>query len=97
MLIRQYSPRSSTWGRRWLGGDKDYKDATLIGEVFLDILDGLLHSESVTSNDGGWVDLLLHKFISILQQLCSDDHHTGGPVTNLLVLQGGQLHQDLGC
>ena len=65
--------------------------------MFLDILDRLFHSESVPSNDRCWVDLLLDKFISIRQQLFGDVDHTGGSLTNLLVLQGGQLHQDLGC
>lgn len=37
----------------------------------------LLAGESVSADDGGGVDLLLHQFICTLQQLCSNDHlHT---------------------
>lgn len=42
----------------------------------------LLAGKSVSADDGSGVNLLLHKFICTLQQLCSDDHlHT--PILNL--------------
>ena len=55
----------------------------------------LSHRQPVAADDAGWVDLGAHQIICALQQLCCQDHHAGGAISNLLVLQVRQLDQNL--
>ena len=64
--------------------------------MLLDILDRLLHGQPVSGNDRGGVNLLFDQLVSILEELGGDDDHTGGAVTDLLVLESGELHENLG-
>lgn len=47
---------------------------------------------SLTSNDGHGVDLLAHQLLSLPQQLTSQDHHRGGAITNLIILDLGDVY-----
>ena len=65
--------------------------------MFLDVLDRLLHGQSVSCNDGGGVDLLLDEFISILEKFSSNDDNTGGTITNLFIMESRNFNKNFGC
>ncbi len=65
-------------------------------QMLLDVLDGQFACPSVTADDRCRVDLLLDEQIGVLEQLSGDYDHRCGAVTDLLVLQVGQVNQDLG-
>ena len=47
-------------------------------------------------NDGLGVDLLAHKLLSLAQELSGEHADRGGAVTDLLILNLGEVHEDLG-
>ena len=68
-------------------------------ELLLDFIDsadsdvtGLLE----TIGDFEWVDALLQKFLSLLEDGASENDNTGGSVTDLVVLRGAELGQETG-
>lgn len=61
----------------------------------VDELDGLAHREAVAADDRGRVDARAHEVVGALQELRSEDHDRRRAVADLLVLQVGELDEDL--
>mmetsp|Transcript_61312 Transcript_61312/g.161124 ORF Transcript_61312/g.161124 Transcript_61312/m.161124 type:complete len:491 (-) Transcript_61312:36-1508(-) len=84
------------------GGLRNLREHVLVqlvhldAQVALDVLQGLLHRDAVPGDDRRRVDVVLDQLVRALQQLRRDDHHRGGAVADLRVLQVCQLHQNLG-
>mmetsp|Transcript_46941 Transcript_46941/g.69472 ORF Transcript_46941/g.69472 Transcript_46941/m.69472 type:complete len:364 (-) Transcript_46941:114-1205(-) len=65
--------------------------------VRLDKLDSFASCQPNARNHRGWVNFLLHEFVSTLQQFGSKKHDRRGSITNFFVLAVRQLDQNLGC
>ena len=61
----------------------------------LDVFDSFPASQSVTSDDGGRVDLLLDELVGVAQQLGGDDDDGRRAVTDFLILKLSEFDQDL--
>lgn len=62
---------------------------------YLDVLDSLFTGQSISGDDGGWMDLLLHKFIGISQELSGDNNNRCCAIANLFILKLSKFNQNL--
>ena len=54
-----------------------------------DSLQGQLRGLPDATHDDLWVDVVLHKRLAVLQNLCRQENYSGGTIPNLLMKGGG--------
>mmetsp|Transcript_25773 Transcript_25773/g.42095 ORF Transcript_25773/g.42095 Transcript_25773/m.42095 type:complete len:213 (-) Transcript_25773:41-679(-) len=67
------------------------------GHIFGNEVDGLVFSFEKTRNDLCRMNVLLNQGSGTLQKFSGNNSHRGSTVTNLLILEIGQLDQDFGA
>lgn len=93
---KEYLRSNQLRGKRRFCGIDDGIIAQLIdrqSKILVDVLDRLTTRQTIARDDRSWVNLILHKFIRVLQQFGSNDHHRSSAIANLLVLKLSQIYQ----
>lgn len=64
-------------------------------QLLLDEVDRLFEGHTVSRHDGSRVDLVLDEVVGSLEELSGEDDNGGGTVTDLTILDLGELDEDL--